>query len=300
MGIRLPSLPALRLFEAAGRHLSFKRAAAELGVTPSAVSHGVLGLEKWLGIQLFRREPRGLTLTTEGAEYLQFVSEAFITIATGTDKIPGKRSGRSIVVSCPPTFASRCLVPAVSNFLKLEPKVSLAINTSQSYVAFPHDGVDIAIRMARRPPPGLRSSKLLVERLVPVCSPRYLAKISDKDGVDFSRAEAIHVTTLRDDWEAWEQAAGTGALNFRGELSFDSIQLAWQAARQGLGVAIGRLPMVRAELADGTLVPAKAAVVESQTAYWVVRSSEVRGRNHVVAFEEWLLGQFTASLSCAA
>src|SRR5271170_6893766 len=102
MPLRLPPLAALRLFEAAGRHASFKLAAEELGITPSAVSHGILGLEQWLGVALFVRAPRGLSLTREGADYLPYISEALSMIAVGTQRLPVGRPDRAILVSCAP------------------------------------------------------------------------------------------------------------------------------------------------------------------------------------------------------
>src|SRR5579871_2800100 len=107
MPLRLPPLPSLRFFEAAGRHLSFKLAAAELNVTPSAVSHGIVGLEQVLGVELFIRLPRRLLLTQAGTEYLPYVSEALSLIAIGTQHLPNNRAHRTIAVSCAPTLALR-------------------------------------------------------------------------------------------------------------------------------------------------------------------------------------------------
>src|SRR5580658_1765237 len=130
MPLRLPPLSSLRFFEAAGRHRSFKLAAAELNLTPSAVSHGILGLEQALGGELFIREPRKLSLTPAGADYLPYVSEALSLIAIGTQRLPNNRTSRTIAVSCAPTLASRWLLPRLHRFSSRWPDTSVAVDTS--------------------------------------------------------------------------------------------------------------------------------------------------------------------------
>ncbi|MGF6505974.1 DNA-binding transcriptional LysR family regulator [Paraburkholderia sp. 32] len=151
MPLRLPPLPALRCFEAAGRHQSFKLAAAELNVTPSAISHGIVGLEGALGVELFVREPRGISLTAIGADYLSYVSEAFSLIAIGTQRLPNHRADRPVALSCAPTFASRWLLPPLAGFRARWPHVVVSVDTSRRQVGFPVDGFDFAIRMSRAP-----------------------------------------------------------------------------------------------------------------------------------------------------
>lgn len=173
MPLRLPPLPALRFFEAAGRHQSFKLAAAELNVTPSAISHGIVGLEQALGVELFVREPRGLSLTPAGADYLSYVSEAFSLIAIGTQRLPDNRANRTIALSCAPTLASRWLLPRLPGFRARWPNANVTVDTSHRQVGFPVDGFDFAIRMSRAPVAGTAWTRLFGERLVPVCSPAY-------------------------------------------------------------------------------------------------------------------------------
>ncbi len=136
MALRLPPLSSLRFFEAAGRHQSFKLAAGELNVTPSAVSHGIVALEKALGVALFVRESRGLSLTPEGADYLTYVSEALSLIAVGTERLPNKRMNRTIAVSCAPTIASRWLLPRLHRYNDRWPNVDVSVDTSRRQVGF--------------------------------------------------------------------------------------------------------------------------------------------------------------------
>jgi DNA-binding transcriptional LysR family regulator len=307
MALRLPPLPSLRLFEAAGRHVSFKLAAEELGVTPSAVSHGIVALERWLGIALFERGARGLSLTAAGTEYLPYVSEALSMIATGTQRLPSRRADRRIRLSCAPTFASRWLLPGLQRFRERHPGIAIEIDTSHRQVGFPVDGVDLAIRMGRGPWPGLASTRLVGERLVPVCAPAYRDSLppsrlgaqrgaGEGGGVELTRATLIHVTSVSEDWAAWAEAAGMGSesdagarLDLAGGLRFDTVHLAFEAAMAGLGVAIGRRPLVDHDLNKGTMVEAAGPVVESATAYWLVGAETAKGRPDIAAFTRWLV-----------
>jgi LysR family transcriptional regulator, glycine cleavage system transcriptional activator len=196
MPLRLPPLSSLRFFEAAARHQSFKLAAAELNVTPSAVSHGIVGLEEALGVELFVREPRGLSLTREGKLYLPYIAEAFALIAIGTQRLPDRRANRTIAVSCAPTLAMRWFVPCLARFRERWPNVNVTVDTSRRLVGFPADGFDFALRLSRGPIAGAACDRLFGERLVPVCSPAYLRTLLDRDGEpdkcrDKSRAKSV-------------------------------------------------------------------------------------------------------------
>src|SRR5262245_65929460 len=136
MPIPIPPLSSLRLFEAAARHESFRKAAEELGLTASAVSHGVDSLEKWLGVELFRRRPRGVTLTPAGRHLLPYVSEGLSMIALGAQRLPGRRAERRVILSVAPTFAQLFLVPRLPRFRALHPGIRLSIDTSHRQALF--------------------------------------------------------------------------------------------------------------------------------------------------------------------
>ena len=290
MALRLPPLSALRLFEAAGRHVSFKLAAEELRLTPSAVSHGIVALERWLGVALFERGPRGLALTEAGRDYLPYVAEALTMIATGTQRLPSRRADRKIVVSSAPAFASRVLLPNLQRFRARHPDISVVIDSSLRQVGFPVDGVDVGIRLGRGPWPGLASTRLLGERLVPVCAPAYLKTLAaNGHGPDLGRATLIHLLSTSEDWGAWIEATGTDGLDLGRGLMFDTLQLCIEAALAGLGVMIGRQPLMERELADGKLVPACDLAIESTTSYWLVGSEIADSRPELVAFKRWVI-----------
>ena len=287
----LPPLRLLRLFEAAGRHESFKLAAQELGVTPSAVSHGIHSLEKWLGVVLFIWGPRGLSLSAAGKEYLPYISDALSAIAVGTQRMPDRRDEHQVRVSCAPTFAFRLLMPALRRFRQRHPAFTVSLDTSHERVTFPDPAVDLAIRMDQGPSPKLSATRILAEHLVPVCSPSYLRSIRREGRTAFSRATLVHVTTVSEDWSTWLQAAGQGAAGLGPGMRFDKIYLALGAAIAGLGVAIGRRPLVDAELSSGALVQAHDRVIGCATSYWLVGSGAARERPAVTAFRRWLIDE---------
>lgn len=293
--MRLPPLPALRFFEAAGRHLSFKAAAEELNVTPSAVSHGVAALEQSLGVTLFVRETRRILLTPAGADFLAYVSEAFSLIAVGTQRLPNRTAERRISITCAPSPAARWLAPRLADFRARRPDVSLSVDTSRRQVRFPLDGFDFAVRSAVAPPAGSQTwVRLFGERLVPVCAPDYPARCADPQGrCDLRRATLIHVTTVSEDWAAWAERAGGEAtqevaagLN-RG-LSFDTVAMALDAAAAGLGVAMGRRPLADADLKAGRLVTTGHAEVPAAVSYWLVCAEAGDARPEITAFRRWL------------
>lgn len=289
---RLPPLSALRLFEAAGRHQSFKRAAAELHLTPSAVSHGIVGLEQTLGVALFIRSPQGLSLTPEGVDYLAYVTEAFSLLLTGTRRLPTPDASRAIAISCAPTLASRWLLPRLSTFLQRMPNVGITMDTSQRQVGFPADGFDFAIRLSRAPVASDAWHRLFGERLVPVCSPAYRASHADADGkLDLHAVTRIHVTSASEDWQGWIEGAGIDDFDAQGGLSFDSIQMAFDAAMTGLGVIIGRRPLVDEYLASGALVPAHGITTPAQGAYWLICAHDIEPHPECVAFRDWVIEQ---------
>jgi LysR family glycine cleavage system transcriptional activator len=300
MPLRLPPLPALRFFEAAGRHQSFKLAAAELNVTPSAISHGIVGLEQSLGVELFVREPRGISLTTAGADYLSYVSEAFSLIAIGTQRLPNHRANRPIALSCAPTLASRWLLPRLAAFRTHWPDANVTVDTSHRQVGFPVDGFDFAIRLSRAPVAGTAWTRLFGERLVPVCSPAYRDSLRDEHGnVDLRHATLIHVNSASEDWQAWIDGVAIDGTAFEGfELNdgwrVDTIQLAFEAASMGLGVALGRRPLVDRDLATGALVEASPHTIASSTAYWLVcaqNADSAQQRPELFDFKRWLLSE---------
>jgi LysR family glycine cleavage system transcriptional activator len=175
MTARLLSLNGLRAFEAAAQHLSFTQAASELNVTQTAISHQIKRLEQELGVRLFVRQNRALTLTPEASEYLPGVRAAFNDLRLATDRLLRKDDDRVLTVSTLASLAAKWL-PRLSAFQEAHPGIDVRITTSTSLVDFQRDNVDAAIRYGRGQWPGVRADWLMADEVFPVCSPALLAE----------------------------------------------------------------------------------------------------------------------------
>lgn len=283
----------MRLFEAAGRRLSFKTAAEELNITPSAISHGVQALEEWLGVELFLRGNRSLMLTEAGSAYLPQVQAALDLLARASDSVPGRKPTGRLSVSVPPTFGMRWLSPRLRRFSERHPSIEVTVDTSHSRVEFTRDGVDVAVRMGRGHWPGLDATCLVRERLIPVCAPHLAARI--RTGADLGKAALLHVTRAEEDWAAWSALAGIDVPHATGGLRFDTIQMAIEVAVDGLGVALGRLPLVEQDLAANRLTPVLGPPRVCSTGYWLVMQRETIPRPEVKAFRNWINTELKSS-----
>jgi LysR family transcriptional regulator, glycine cleavage system transcriptional activator len=290
MAYRLPPLNALRLFEAAGRHLSFKRAADELHVTPSAVSHGIQTLEDWLGVKLFQRGNRSLLLTPAGSAYLPRVRDGLAQLAGATDAVPGRAPRRRLAISVAPSFGLRWLLPNLARFNHKHPQIEVSLDTAQHAVDFPRGGVDLAIRMGRGDWPDVDATPLVGEALVPVCAPHVARDIHGAS--DLGAVTALRVVSVTEDWDAWCALSGVDPKHLDRSLSFDNIHLALEAAAGGLGIAIGRTPLVAGDLAVGRLVPVLGPPRPCATRYWLVADRESLRRPEVAAFRDWISAEF--------
>jgi LysR family glycine cleavage system transcriptional activator len=283
---RLPPLNSLRLFEASARLLSFKNAAEELLLTPSAVSHGIQSLEEWLGAPLFLRTTKGLVLSEAGNTYIPIVRQALDLLASGSAQIVNKHSLGQLSISAAPTFGARWLLPRLHKFRELHSDIHIVIDTSHERAELSDAGVDLAIRMGRGNWQGVIADKLVAEEMVPVCAPSIYDRV--RDLADIEAAPLIHVTRASEDWAVWATETGRAAPDTAKGLRFDTIHMAFQAACQGLGVAIGRKPLVNAELASGSLVEVWEPVF-SNTSYWLVGAESRADDPRIVAFRSWIL-----------
>ena len=286
MRARLPPLNSLRLFEASARLLSFKNAAEELLLTPSAVSHGIQSLEEWLGAPLFLRTTKGLVLSEAGNTYIPIVRQALDLLASGSAQIVNKHSLGQLSISAAPTFGARWLLPRLHKFRELHPDIHIVIDTSHERAELSDAGVDLAIRMGRGNWQGVIADKLVAEEMVPVCAPSIYDRV--RALADIEQAPLIHVTRASEDWAVWATETGRAAPDPSKGLRFDTIHMAFQAACQGLGVAIGRKPLVNAELASGSLVEVWETVF-SNTSYWLVGAESRADDPRIVAFRSWIL-----------
>jgi LysR family transcriptional regulator, glycine cleavage system transcriptional activator len=295
MALRLPPLSGLRLFEAAARCGSFKLAAHELNPTPGAVSHGIDSLEHWLDVELFERKAHGIILTTAGRQFLPYVSEALSTIATGTLRLPSRRFEEHLAISSFSLFAYKVLLPRLHKFQALYPNVTVTVDVSREIVHLPSDQFDVAIRSGRDSWPNLSCDLLGRLAFVPVGSTDYVRALSQDRVLDWSRATLIQIPTSAEDWETWCNHSRIDVSAAR-KIIVDSVQLALEAAADGLGIAIGRLPLINDDLAAGRLAVAIDHIVPVLTGYWLVAPPGVETRREIIAFRNWLLEE-TSQLS---
>ncbi|MGL6213979.1 LysR substrate-binding domain-containing protein [Billgrantia desiderata] len=287
MARRLPPMNTLRLFEAAARHGQLKVAAEELSLTPSAVSHGVRTLEQWLGIALFQRTPQGLRLTAEGERYASLVRESLTLLSEGTERMLGAQAPRRLAISVPPFFAVRWLLPRLGEFRTLYPDITVLLDTSQQQVSLEKGDADLAIRMGRGDWPALVSDLLFRERLVPVCAPTLVEQLR----VSPMAVCHIHLRTVNEEWQRWCEATGHPLPAPERALFVDTLQLAYEAASSGFGVAMGRRPLVDTELEQGRLVQPWQDSVAVETGYWLAVPPRRQHEPVIALFRDWLLQQ---------
>ena len=289
MVFRLPSLRALRAFEAASRHLSFTRAADELNVTQAAISHQIKRLEARLGMPLFRRLNRALLLTEAGQSLFLAVNEALELMATAVDRLHRHDQTGEVTVTTMDSFAATWLVPRLGRFRKLHPEIDIRIITSDVSIDFARETVDLGIRYGYGDWPGLHVEKLMTEELFPVCSPALLETGPPMNKAsDLSRYTLLH-DDMRSDWRMWLMAAGVEDLvdTDRG-LSFGHSNLVIQAAIHGDGVALARSVLVATSLAEGQLIKPFELALPTNYAYYVVCPEVNLQRPKTKAFREWL------------
>ncbi|MCQ4631492.1 transcriptional regulator GcvA [Shinella sp. CPCC 100929] len=293
MSGRLPSLSGLRAFEAAARHLSVTLAAGELNVTPGAVSLQIRDLEQTLGVQLFERRPRRLSLTEDGEGYFKAMRSAFRLMREATDELLARARPATLSISCTPTFAAQWLVPRLPHFEERFPGLDIRISASNRLVDFVRDGVDIAIRHGFGRYEGLVSERLLDDNLVPVIAPALRETEPLDEPADLANHILIH-DVHRQDWRLWLEAMGvTGIDAMRGPVFTDS-NGAIEAAKAGDGVALVRLSLVAREIQERRLVAPFSRGVSTGLAYYIVYPPGALDRPAVTALRQWLTDEARA------
>ncbi|RJF85863.1 LysR family transcriptional regulator [Sphingomonas cavernae] len=281
-----PQLPlnALRAFEASARHLSFTRAGLELCVTQAAVSHQVKRLEELLGAALFRRLPRGLALTDEGAALLPAVAESFGRIGEMLERFADGRFQEVVTLGVVGTFAVGWLMPRLAAFRSANPGIDLRLLTNNNRVDLAGEGLDFAIRFGDGAWHGTDADKLFDAPFAPLCSPAIAARIA-------SPADLARETLLRsyraDEWSLWFAAAGASAPAIRGPV-FDSSLAMALAAEAGAGVALLPADMFARQMGEASLVRPLAVEVVTGS-YWLTRLKTRAPSPAMLQFREWLM-----------
>jgi LysR family glycine cleavage system transcriptional activator len=294
----MPPLTALRAFEAAARHLSLTRAAAELHVTAGALSHQIRGLEDMLGVKLFERRVRAIALTAAGKELYPGLQTGFIHIRDALASLDRRSNERVLVVSTPPGFTAKWLAPRLYRFANAHPEIDARISSSLNNADFTNDGVDVAVRNMHSDSKGdqsLRAEKLVDLSFVAVCSPRLIERHGPLNKAEaLARVPLIHDDTLVNrirvpTWADWFRTAGVDNVDLSRGLRFNSADHALDAATEGAGVLLSHDLLAYDDLRSGRLVIPVKLSLSSGRAYHLV-SPKSRGRQpHVEAFRAWIV-----------
>ncbi|QSQ25653.1 transcriptional regulator GcvA [Pyxidicoccus parkwayensis] len=284
---RIPPLGALRAFEAGARHLSFTRAATELCVTQAAISHQVRQLEDWLGVTLFERRGHELRLTAKGAAYLRELTPVFDRMSEATARLYEREQG-PLRITVLPAFATCWLLPRLERFRALHPDIELHFHSSAELWDFLDDRFDMGIRSGLGRWTGLKAEQLAQEALSPVCTPALAKKLRSPG--DLKKVRLLH-DTPKDGWRRWLDFAGVEGVDAEAGPAFNDASLVLQAARQGEGVALGRLFLAADDLKAGRLVRPFTKAMPNDFSYWLVHPRPLAGRRGVAAFRTWLLSE---------
>ncbi len=292
-----PPLNALRAFEAAARHLSLTKAASELNVTPSALSHQIRGLEDHLGAKLFDRGVRSIALTAAGKALQPGLQAGFVHIRDALASLNRLSDERVLVVSTPPGFTSKWLAPRLYRFSLAHPEIDLRVSSSIRNANFIADGVDVAVRnlpVNAAHDEALEVEKLIDQSLAPVCSPAFVERYGPFTSPDMLKgAPLIHDDSLAGraempTWADWFAAAGVRDADVSRGLRFNSADHALDATVEGAGVLLTHNALAYDDLRTGRLVMPFDLTVPSGRCYAFVCPKERRESANLRAFRGWL------------
>ncbi len=294
MNVRLPPTASLRALEAAARHLSYTRAAEELFITQSAVSHQIRHAEEIWKVRLFKRQGRRLILTPEGQELAPLIRNFLNHLETTLRDLKEEKDAESLKVSLLPSFALKWLVPRLGGFSGQHPELDVWISSSDEMIDFKSSDVDVAIRLGYGNWPELYSLELLREHVFPVCSPQFLDRMETPETAeDLLRYPLLyrHSWDICPRWRDWFRDAGIQVKSLPKGTRFQDTSMAVQAALDGQGIALARSAHVADDLAAGRLMKLLNVHSPSAVAYYIVCQ---RGRENLpitAAFIEWVLAE---------
>jgi len=307
----LPPLNALRAFEAAARHRSIRRAALELHVTPAAISQQVKLLEDYLGVLLFQRVNRGLTLTPEAEASVARLREGFDALAGAVELMHAQHSVERVRVGAAPTFAGKWLAPRISGFCSAFPDTDVRIAADARFIdprqpasdtGFSRPGAggedfDIAIRFGSGAYPGWRVDKLFDVAATPLCSPRLMQGPHPlRSPEDLRHHILLHDDTVSFeqggiDWNTWLKAAGVRKIDTHRGARFNHAVLALEAALDGAGVVLSYPQLAATDLARGRLIAPFDLELRVDFAYYALSGEDGSVQPRVAAFRDWLIAE---------
>jgi LysR family D-serine deaminase transcriptional activator len=286
----------LYTFQVAARHLSFVRAAQELCLTPSAVSHRIGRLERGLGLQLFQRLPRQIRLSADGERIFNILQGALGELREALQQAPGSEIAGPLAVYLRPSLAECWLVPRLAEFTARYPAIALDIRVGNETVDFRTQNIDLALYFSNKESPGLVTSTLMDERIAPVCSPEYAQRHGLLEHPDnLQQCTLLHDSLAWDnaaydaEWRLWARHRGIEAKLPQRSLTFDRSDLCTLAATHHAGIAIGRQRLVQQRLERGELIlPFGDFALRSPCEYQLVHPPREPMPSRLQAFIDWL------------
>jgi LysR family transcriptional regulator, glycine cleavage system transcriptional activator len=300
---RLPSLDTLRVFSVVARHRSFTKAADELYLTQSAVSHRVRALEEELGVLLFNRRPRQVELTRAGQILAQRVDQAVADIARTIARLNLGDDTRRLTVTMLPSVASRWLVPRLPHFHALHPDIELQLIADPRLLDLRAARIDLAIRFGRGIYPGYAVTKLMPDRVFPVCSPRFIAQrgpvmtVEALLGLPLLHDSSTEGDGSGTDWRSWLDHVGWREAACDDGQRFSDAGLLIDAAVLGLGIALARASLVSDHIANKTLICPLRLAAPTAFAYYLVGLPDTTALQKIVSFRNWLQAEAARHLS---
>ncbi|GLQ29602.1 LysR substrate-binding domain-containing protein [Litoribrevibacter albus] len=287
MAKRLPSLNVLNAFEAAARHLSFKKAAEELCISPPAMSHQIKVLEAHLGVALFKRLNRALELTAEGNQYFQDVQNAMLQLHRATDRLMTKHQPSVFRISCIPFITNSMLIPNIQSFKDEHPELPIDIQSQVRRANFKEEHIDVAIRHTKGDEPELHYEALSPVLISPVCTYDYWERHRNDQTKVLDQHRIIRLSVDPNSWQLWQQEWGFKGLPNE-ELSLDNYQAVLDSVVQGLGLAMGYIPALKELLRTKKLMlPFPDQVTEFGKLYLVYLKSEANDPR-IQSFQTWI------------
>jgi LysR family glycine cleavage system transcriptional activator len=286
----VPSLRGLQAFGAVARSGNLAQAAESLGITPSAVSHRIRGLEEELGIPLLRRSAKGLALTEAGRRYRVGVEDAFGLLARATAELRGPDLSRPLTVSLTSEIGIHWLMPRFHRFRALHPDIDIAILSTYDLANLVGGEADLALRYGEGGWPGLKAEPFLRFAVSPLCAPRVRDEIRGL-APDDALAKATLILSTDDDWHTWLEAAVAAGVKPARQLRFANYSMAVAAAVNGQGIVLGYSGYVDKDVAAGTLVQPFDLTVPVSRAYYLVYLESRLTDERVRAFRDWVMSE---------
>lgn len=289
---KIPGTELLIAFETAARHQSFTRAAEELSLTQSAVCRQISALEEFLGVQLFNRIKKRVSLSEAGQLYARQIRESLRQVEHDTLSLMAHRgAGGVLELAVIPTFATRWLIPRLGDFKASHPGITLDLATRAEPFMFADTPFDAAIHCGGPIWPGAHTEFLFGEEMVPVCSPGLLNGRAQIEPLELASLPLLHQSARPNAWREWFAVAGLENVNAMGGARYELFSMLVEAARAGLGVALVPRFFVVGEMASGQLLTPCPYVLHNQRSYYLVYPESKGGSVPLEAFSQWLIGQ---------